>query len=152
MHWLDHLKIRLFPPVTRSAALEIARQSLSQSASQASLICYGRKPASYNIYASLPEPCWWIVIPWNDGKEGFVIRSSRVIAVGRANGQGALRRFGRRRGVTTMNAWTFFYIYLAGAALVALRMGWHIGYRLTSMTGCFAMCALCSGTIRCSGP
>lgn len=29
-----------------------------------------------------------------------------------------------------MNAWSFFYIYLAGAALVALRMGWHIRYRL----------------------
>lgn len=29
-----------------------------------------------------------------------------------------------------MSAWTFLYIYLAGAALVALRMGWHIGYRL----------------------
>jgi hypothetical protein len=87
MHRLDHIKVRLFPPVTRSAALDIARQVLSQSASQASLICYGRKPASFNIYASLPEPCWWIVVPWNDDKEGFVIRSSRVIAVGRQTGK-----------------------------------------------------------------
>jgi len=29
-----------------------------------------------------------------------------------------------------MTAWTFLYIYLAGALLVALRMGWHIRYRL----------------------
>jgi hypothetical protein len=28
-----------------------------------------------------------------------------------------------------MSAWTFLNIYLAGAALVALRMGWHIRYR-----------------------
>ncbi len=29
-----------------------------------------------------------------------------------------------------MSAWTFLYIYLAGAALVALRMRWHIRFRL----------------------
>ncbi len=29
-----------------------------------------------------------------------------------------------------MNAWTFLFIYLAGAALVVLRIGWHIRYRL----------------------
>lgn len=29
-----------------------------------------------------------------------------------------------------MSAWAFLYIYLAGAVLVALRMGWHIRYRL----------------------
>jgi hypothetical protein len=29
-----------------------------------------------------------------------------------------------------MNTWTFLFIYLAGAALVALRIGWHIRYRL----------------------
>lgn len=29
-----------------------------------------------------------------------------------------------------MNAWTFLYIYLAGVVLVALRIGWHIRYRL----------------------
>lgn len=29
-----------------------------------------------------------------------------------------------------MNAWTFLYIYLAGAALVALRIRWHILHRL----------------------
>lgn len=29
-----------------------------------------------------------------------------------------------------MAAWTFLYYYLAGAALVALRVGWHIRYRM----------------------
>ena len=29
-----------------------------------------------------------------------------------------------------MTAQTFLHIYIAGAVLVALRMGWHIGYRL----------------------
>jgi len=35
-----------------------------------------------------------------------------------------------KRKPDTMNIWTFLYIYLAGAVLVALRMGWHIRYRL----------------------
>jgi len=52
-----------------------------------SLICRGRKPASFNIYGSFPEPCWWIVVPWDDGKDGFMIRSSRVIAVGKQTGK-----------------------------------------------------------------
>jgi hypothetical protein len=29
-----------------------------------------------------------------------------------------------------MRAWAFLYIYLAGAALIALRVGWHIRFRL----------------------
>lgn len=29
-----------------------------------------------------------------------------------------------------MNGWLFLYIYLAGGALVALRVGWHIRFRL----------------------
>lgn len=29
-----------------------------------------------------------------------------------------------------MTAWTFLYIYLGGGALIALRMAWHICYRL----------------------
>lgn len=29
-----------------------------------------------------------------------------------------------------MTAWTFLHIYLAGAVLVAMRMGWHIRYRM----------------------
>lgn len=29
-----------------------------------------------------------------------------------------------------MTAWTFLYIYLGGGALIALRMAWHIRYRL----------------------
>lgn len=29
-----------------------------------------------------------------------------------------------------MTAWTFLYVYLGGGALIALRMAWHIRYRL----------------------
>ena len=41
-----------------------------------------------------------------------------------------------------MTAWTFLYIYLGGGALIALRMAWHIRYRLDKYpndrySGCF---------------
>lgn len=87
MHWLGHLKVRLFPPVNRRAAFDIARQALTRFATTAPLVCHGRKPENFRICGSFPEPCWWIVVLWNDGKEGFVIRSSRVIAVGRQTGK-----------------------------------------------------------------
>ncbi len=87
MNWLEHLKILLFPPVCHHAALDIARQALRRSTGAASLLCHGRKPANFHIYGNIPEPCWWIVAPWGDGKDGFAIRSSRVIAVGRQTGK-----------------------------------------------------------------
>lgn len=87
MNWLDDLKIRLFPPVSRRVALAIARQSLLHAAGSASLVCHGRKPSNFCVYGHFPEPCWWIVAPWGDGKDDFCLRSSRVIAVGRKTGR-----------------------------------------------------------------
>lgn len=87
MNWLEHLKILLFPPVRRTAALGIVRELLARTAATAPLICHGRKPANFHIYGTIPEPCWWIVAPWADGKNGVALRSSRVIAVGRQTGK-----------------------------------------------------------------
>jgi len=68
-------------------ALDIARQALAQPVASEPLVCHGRKPANFNIYGDLLEPCWWVQVPWNDDKEIFAIRSSRVIVVGRQTGQ-----------------------------------------------------------------
>lgn len=87
MSWLGQLKVRLFPPVTQRMALDIARQALAQSVESHRLMCHGRKPARFNIYANLPEPCWWVQVPWNDENEGNMIRSSRVIVIGRQTGK-----------------------------------------------------------------
>ena len=87
MNWLEHLRVFLFPPVRRHAALDIARQSLLHAAGAASVVCHGRMPGNFRIYGTMPEPCWWIVAPWGDGKDGLTIRSSRVIAVGRQTGK-----------------------------------------------------------------
>jgi len=87
MNWLAHLTTLLFPPVRRQAALNIARQALAHTRDMAPLACHGRRPAGFHIYGDVPEPCWWVVAPWDDGKDGFVIRSSRVIAVGKQSGK-----------------------------------------------------------------
>ena len=79
-------KVRLFPPVTRRMALDIAMRMLLLSKVSAPPICHGRKPAQFRIYVTLPEPCWWIEAPWGDGKDGLTIRSSRVIVIGRQTG------------------------------------------------------------------
>ena len=86
MKCLDQLKVHLFPPVTRGAALDIAMRMLAQSKVSTPPICHGTKPAQFRIYATLPEPCWWVEVPWGDGKEGYRIRSSRVIVIGRQTG------------------------------------------------------------------
>jgi hypothetical protein len=83
---LEQLKVHLFPPVTQSMALDIARQALAQPVVTTPLICYGRRPANFNIYGDLPEPCWWVMAPWNDKMDKNVIRSRRVIAIGRVTG------------------------------------------------------------------
>ncbi len=83
---LEQLKVLLFPPVTQPMALDIARQALAQSVVSAPLICHGRKPTNFNIYGDLAEPCWWVRVPWNDKTDKSVIRSQRVIVIGRLAG------------------------------------------------------------------
>lgn len=85
MNLFGQLKVYAFPPITQRMALDIARQALAQSVASETLICHGRKPARFSIYANLPEPCWWVQVPWND-KEVNAIRSSRVIVIGRQTG------------------------------------------------------------------
>lgn len=89
MKWFEHLKVHLFPPVTQRMALDIATQAqaLAQSVASAPLICHGRKPDRFRIYANLTEPCWWVQAPWGDGKDAITIRSSRVIVIGRQTGK-----------------------------------------------------------------
>lgn len=86
MKWFEQLKVHLFPPVTRRMAVGIATQALARSVVSEPLICHCRKPPQFRIYANPPEPCWWVEAPWSDGKDGIMIRSSRVIVIGRRTG------------------------------------------------------------------
>jgi len=85
-NWLQQMLERMFQPVSQSDALRIASQALLNDGSGCRLICHDTKPAQFRIYANPPETCWWVEVPWGDGKEGYVIRSSRVIVIGRQTG------------------------------------------------------------------
>ncbi len=87
MKRFGQLKVYAFPPVTRQMALDIASRALAQPVASEPLVCHGRKPANFNIYGDLLEPCWWVQVPWNDEKTIVAIRSSRVIVVGRQTGK-----------------------------------------------------------------
>lgn len=77
---------RLLRPVWRQQALQIAAQALARSAAAGRLICHGTKPPLCRIYGDPPEPCWYIFAPWDDGGDGWSIRSRRVILVGKRTG------------------------------------------------------------------
>ena len=85
--WLQQMLGRMFQPVSEDDALRIASQSLINDVRGIRLICHGTKPAQFCIYATLPEPCWWVQVPSGDGKDGYVIRSSRVMVIGRQTGK-----------------------------------------------------------------
>jgi len=82
---LKSLWIRFFPPVSKHAAVEIARQALTPQAGAFS-IC-GKKPQNINVYNLPREPSWFIFAPWGDGKDGAILRSSRLILVSKLTGK-----------------------------------------------------------------
>lgn len=40
-----------------------------------------------NLYRPPSEPCWYVRAPWNDGFDGLMIRSSRLIVVSKRTGR-----------------------------------------------------------------
>lgn len=85
-NWLQQMLGRMFQSVSQNDALRIASQSLVKDARAIRLVCHDTKPAQFHIYATLPEPCWWVEVPWDDSKDGTVLRSSRVIVIGKQTG------------------------------------------------------------------
>jgi hypothetical protein len=83
--FFHRLRVWLFPPVSRRKAFEIALLQYIP-ARQAFRVC-GSKPANVNIYGLPEEPCWFVYGPWNEGKDGMMLRSSRIILVSKVSGQ-----------------------------------------------------------------
>lgn len=84
--WLQQLLGRLFQPISREQALQIAAQSLVQPFDAESLVCHETMPPMCGIYKCSSEPCWYIYAPWDDHKDVLAIRSRRVILVGKLTG------------------------------------------------------------------
>lgn len=66
--------------------LEIAAQALAKPPDAGDLFCHEEKPANCRIYGNQPEPCWYVYAPWDDENEVRVLRSRRVILIGKWTG------------------------------------------------------------------
>lgn len=87
-HFLRKLRLWLFPPVGRRKALLIASRAYVPDHKK--LCISDRMPKNANIYDPHnlhDEPFWYIIGPWNDGQDGKMLRSSRMIIVSKTTGQ-----------------------------------------------------------------
>ncbi len=84
MQLLPRLRSWLFPRATRQRALQIAAAACKCDAEQ--LTIHGTQPGNCYLYNAPTEPCWFVYAPWGDGKDGFMLRSSRVIIISKFNG------------------------------------------------------------------
>lgn len=80
-----HIRQWLFPPTGRTAAIAIARQRCTPELE--SFRVSRRLPPNAHIYKQPEEPCWVICAPWKDGKDGTMLRSSRLILISRQTGE-----------------------------------------------------------------
>lgn len=85
-NWLRILMERMFSPISQREAMRIASAKLENDAANVRLICHSTKPHNFHIYNSASEPCWYIHAPWGEGMDGAMLRSSRVILVGKLTG------------------------------------------------------------------
>lgn len=79
------LRLRYFPPVSQRKALRIARKVVDHDLPFNSI--EREKPEKICLYGMPSEPSWFIFSPWNDGKDGTMLRSSRLIMVSKLSGR-----------------------------------------------------------------
>jgi hypothetical protein len=86
MHsFLKQLRMWFTPKVSRGKAIRIARESAGHELEFYDVLDY--KPEKCALYYLPKEPAWFILSPWNDGKDGKILRSCRLIMVSKLNGK-----------------------------------------------------------------
>ena len=79
------LRLRLFPRVGKRRARELARRACVPGTGEFEV--FNHRPANCNFYGEPAEPCWWILGPWNDGRDGKMLRSSHLLLVSKTSGK-----------------------------------------------------------------
>ncbi len=81
-------KVIPFPTVSKSDAMRIASNKLAEKVRDLPMTCNSTRPERCTPYlARVPtEPCWYVYAPWDDEKDVFALRSSRLILVGKFTG------------------------------------------------------------------
>ena len=82
---LQQIRLSLFPSTSRKKAITIAREQCASKSG--TFYTFSRKPKNVYIYNMPVEPCWFVFSPWNDGKDGTMLRSSRLILVSKLSGK-----------------------------------------------------------------
>jgi len=82
-------KVKLSPSIGRRKARCKAMQKALNSSPYGSeqYRCYDTKPDNCRIYNMPAEPCWFQYVPWADGQDGLMLRSSRVILISKLTGR-----------------------------------------------------------------
>lgn len=83
MNWIRAL---LFPAITRRKACEIALAHLARPMPTGPLVCHSKLPEGFHLYLSTSEPSWYVTAPWGDSGDVPIIRSRRVIVIGKTSG------------------------------------------------------------------
>ncbi len=84
-NFLERIWRRLFSPITESQAISIARHATALPL-QSFSVCR-KLPLNCSIYNPPVESCWVVQTSWNDGKDGSVLRSSRLLLISKQSGE-----------------------------------------------------------------
>jgi len=75
--------------IDKKDALQIAIKEVSKSLQPdpSGFKVYSKKPERLQLYNVTSEPCWFVYAPRNDGHNGIMLRSSRVILISKKTGR-----------------------------------------------------------------
>jgi len=85
IEYIESVKSMAIPHIGKRKAMKIAKKAIKADTSSFN-IC-DTKPANINVYNLLKEPCWFIFVPWNDGKDGMMHRSSHLLLISKLTGR-----------------------------------------------------------------
>jgi hypothetical protein len=75
----------LSPVINKKKVILIACQTANCNIQN--LRIFSRKPENTNTFFTPSQKCWYVFVPWNDGKDRLMLRSSRVLLISKKDGE-----------------------------------------------------------------
>ncbi|MGD9874873.1 MAG: hypothetical protein AB7T27_11495 [Kiritimatiellia bacterium] len=83
---LKQLLCLLWSPVSRKKAAAIVCEQCGVGAEDIQIS--GRKPDKVAMYGlSMIDPCWFVHVPWMDGRSRYMLCPSRIVLVSKITGK-----------------------------------------------------------------
>ena len=83
--FLGRIWMWLFLPITRNKALSIAHHKTGLP--RESFTVCRKLPSNCMIYNPPVDSCWVVQALWDDGKDGSMLRSSRLLLISKRSGE-----------------------------------------------------------------